>query len=119
MDATDAVLQRMFAHQILLKMVHFQTRLFARHKAVDDYLETFADQFDRFFESLQGIQGRLRSTELRFRLRTLRDEELLDYLAWFRDRVLLRMPFRAPELVNIRDEMAASVDKLAYLLSFA
>ena len=47
-----------------IKLYHWQTRSYARHKATDRFLETFEPLVDRFVEAAQGIVGNTRVSNL-------------------------------------------------------
>lgn len=106
-----------FEHQLIVKMFHFQTKFHGRHKSSDQYLTGFAETFDKFFEVLQGIYGRLPTKGLQLRIETATDLNIGQHLAQFR-RLLVRLPLPDTELLNIRDEMLGLLDRFAYLVTF-
>ncbi len=116
--AADRLVAAFFVHYITLKMFHFQTKWYSRHKAVDSYLTEFLEVFDRFFEAIQGVLGQRLQTErfdLRFGLVT--DDTIESYLANFR-KLLVDLPVQSTDLLNLRDELLGYLDQLQYLLTF-
>ena len=124
MDAGDIpgylVLTLMLAqHQ--LKLYHWQTTGYARHKAVDHFLRAYAPLMDRFVETYQGALGR----RVRVGPHALRLEELshatapkfVHSFARFLARSLGPAVAAHPDLVTIKDEMLAHTHQLLYLFS--
>ena len=108
---------KFFDHMITMKMFHFQTKSYGRHKAVDGYFSKFMDNFDKFMEVYQGINGKIKDTHIYSNVTMTNDEhyidELNEFIQW------LKRPDIAcgePGLTNIRDEMIADAQQLIYLL---
>lgn len=128
-SALHHMLCEMFAHQIKIKMFHFQTPSYAAHKATDKYLQKFAANFDRFMEVAQGIRefgGRDRkiaTQRINLDVDMMKTtDELCQYLESFikdvLDTVFLRSSVKQSGLMAIRDEMVADAQQLVYLLHF-
>ncbi len=102
-----------------IKLYHWQTRIYARHKATDRFLETFEPLVDRFVEAAQGIAGDTRVANFNrqtISLGKLTDETAHEFLDWFRDNIAnIDLPYS--ELAQIRDEMLEICDITLYLFT--
>ena len=104
-----------------LKLYHWQTEGYARHKAVDRFLKAYMPLVDRFVETYQGALGR----RVRLGPHALRLEELthdsahrfVQRLAHFLDKSAGPAVAAYPDLTTIKDEMLAHTHQLLYLFS--
>lgn len=112
-----------------VKLYHWQTLSYPRHKATDDLHSSLSSLVDKFVEVLHG---RLSTDKNTFRI-TLTDDsssiviknmtdatgtELLKNIRkYLESSELLSVMNNAPELINIRDEMLSEVNKCVYLFS--
>ena len=94
-----------------LKIYHWQTLSYARHKASDKLVDDITDQIDRFMEVLQGSRNlRLLLTSKSGKIKfTNQHDENATTLVAFRGWLTYGLPsilkpFRK-DLTNIRDEM--------------
>ena len=122
-----------------IKLYHWQTRSYARHKATDRFIETFEPLVDRFVEAAQGITianaGRddvprivdfaalhhrypdMRTiTDQGFVFETPTDDTALEYLSLFRE-TLNELELPQSELAQIRDDMLEITDVTLYLFT--
>lgn len=110
-----------FAHQIAMKMYHFQTLRFGAHKAADDYMTGFLANFDKFMEVFQGEYGTVDVQKLTLNVNLVTDKTVATHLdkvvAFMRALDVDGRPLPA-ELAAIRDEMVSAAQKLKYLLTF-
>jgi len=105
-----------------LKIYHFQTKSYARHKASDELAGVISEQMDLFMETLQGSRdNRLSITQEHVQLDNLSDEQMLTMLKYFKEWLINGIqPYLQPsdkDLANIRDEILGSVNKTLYLFS--
>lgn len=109
-----------FEHQLTLKMYHFQTKKYGAHKASDKYLDAFANTFDKFMETAQGIFGRLETNHIAVKFDTVSDITINEHLSkYIKNLKQLDKVFENySELLNIRDELVANAEQLEYLLTF-
>src|SRR5690606_4852056 len=74
-------LNSMFDYFIVIKILHFLTNNFGAHKASDNYLKLFLDNFDKFMESAQGIFGKFQLNKLDVSVKTpISDDNIQKYL---------------------------------------
>lgn len=108
-----------FSHEIRVKMFHFQTNSYGAHKASDAYLSGFRDNADRFMETLQGHYEKIASTQIKFDVATLNDENFVSELEGFvKSFNTVCTSIKDTGLLAIRDEMVANATQLKYLLTF-
>jgi hypothetical protein len=117
-----------------VKIYHWQTKSFSEHKALDSAYSDLSGLIDEFVEVYQGIFGRVKSASgsFLFELENLRTEnppseeesesaglqdkidQWIAYLKSFSDDADLN---DKSDLLNIRDEMVATLNKLKYLIT--
>lgn len=108
MDPLSQITALLFSHQIVMKMLHFQSKKYATHKIIDMYLDKFAEIFDEYLEQRQGKEGRIPMKEISLDISLQDDETIVDYLRDFQ--TLL-----PKDLDNLKE----LVDKVIYLLDFS
>lgn len=117
-----------------IKIYHWQTKSFSEHKALDMAYEALEESIDDFVEVYQGTFGRVKSASglFLFELENLQTESLpseedvesaglqekidqwITYLKSFNNDADLN---DKSDLLNIRDEMLATLNKLKYLIT--
>lgn len=121
MHNLNKVAMNLLNHQIVMKLFHFQTKLYGAHKTSDAYLEKFATTMDKFLEIAQGIYGRLTITKFKLEGSSHTDENIIKHIEGII--ILLRTGIddvldNYTDLINVRDELVGDVEQLKYLLSF-
>lgn len=114
----QSFLAELFKHQLAIKMFHFQTEQYGAHKQSDAYLTKFLANMDQFMEVAQGIVGVVQTRELKLRVVTVDDDEIVEELAHFADTLGKMRRAGYPELNAILDIMLADLRQFRYLLSF-
>tara|TARA_Y100000389_G_scaffold24256_1_gene20917 strand:- start:300 stop:689 length:390 start_codon:yes stop_codon:yes gene_type:complete len=107
-----------------LKIYHWQTHSYARHKAADKLVETMTEQMDRFLETLQGSRN-LRMVVPKKRLYitfenqtdTTIDVLLNEFKQWLNTNLPDKLKPMDNDLRNIRDEILGSVNQSLYLFT--
>lgn len=118
------VAARLIKFQITMKIHHWQTKSFARHKASDGLLDALSDLVDKFMEGLQGSYAeRLEFGEQEYLLPVcdVSDEYANKSLVKMRTWLLTELPQQVKldsGLTNIRDEMVSALDTATYLFTF-
>ena len=114
----------LLSFQNQLKIYHWQTSIYARHIAADKLFDSLADQIDRFMEVLQGSKNlrlKLNSKTKTVKYSNQSDDDgnliLLSFKNWLTV-ILPSMLEDDTDLLNIRDEMLASINNTIYLYSF-
>lgn len=109
-------------YQQQLRVFHWQTNSYAQHKAFGKTYEALDDLIDNFVETYQGKFGKIKPNVIyKIELKSLDSDSTLDeYLNAFTD-YLKKMSTEIPnetDLLNIRDEMLGTLNRLKYLLTF-
>lgn len=118
-----------------IKLYHWQTLSFARHKATDDLYNTLNKLVDEFIETLHGrllndsLNNPLNDSKSRILLsnrntiflKNIKDENGFELLKNIKDYLegndLLKIIKNYTDLQNIRDEMLGIINKTNYLFS--
>lgn len=109
--------------QSQFKVLHWQTQSYSKHQAYGGIYDTFSDLSDEFMEVYMGKYGRLAlevegDAILLGNIGEINIEEFLDTIVEF----LLSLNHKLnsnkdSDLLNLRDEMLAAINKLKYLLT--
>lgn len=106
-----------------IKVYHWQTHSFARHKATDDVLDALDKTIDEYVETYMGKYGRPR---LNAKTNTVKIGNMADAtaarfikscIAHLQGPLVKRLKPTDTDLVNLRDEMLGELNKLLYLYS--
>jgi len=105
-----------------LRILHWQTKSYARHKAFGDTYAALGDLIDNFVEVLMGKKGRFQlDCNCGIELLNLEDVKPVDFCNAACEMLTglsaLLEPTYDSDLMNIRDEMLSEINKLKYLLT--
>lgn len=106
-----------------LKLYHWQTSSYARHKAVDDMLKELEAHIDLFMEIYMGKYGRpsLTRTTNTIHLRNLTERTAPKFvqegISYLQGPLTRSLKGTDADLANIRDEMVGNLHQLLYLFS--
>jgi Family of unknown function (DUF5856) len=109
-----------------VKLYHWQTTSYSRHKATDKMLESLMEHIDRFIEVYQGRYGRIQVLENindTTKVINKNDVEMEGYVKTciqFLESDLVTQGYvrtSDTDLLNIRDEMIGDLHQLLYLFS--
>jgi hypothetical protein len=107
-----------------VKIYHWETMQFSRHKSTDKLVDSLDESIDKFMEVYFGKYGRLNLTQRNgtIRLRNYSDEEgpelLKQAVEWLTTRLPKLLGNQDSDLLNIRDEIVADLNQTLYLFSF-
>lgn len=109
-----------FTFQLQLKLYHWQTMSYSRHKATDDLNSSLLDFIDKFIESFQGKYGRVSnpgSVNIDFNINDDNaTEDLLENFSTFLDK-LYKILEEDNYLLNQIDEIKTEINKTIYKFS--
>ncbi len=117
------IVQFFFTLREQIKLYHWQTSSYARHKATDDVISKMDEHIDLFVEVWMGKYGRPKLTRATqdIRLRNMSEvgavkfvKGAIDYLQGPLTRALKGTD---TDLANIRDEMIGDLHQLLYLFT--
>ena len=108
-----------------VKLYHWKTRSFATHKATDELYDDLNKYVDEFVEVMLGYKGGIRANIPRssvklndFKSSDQFKHKLEDYKKTLISYTRKLDPNKNSDLLNIRDELLATLNKTTYLLSF-
>jgi hypothetical protein len=119
----DHVALKALQHTAQIKLLHWQTKSYAEHKALDEIFETLTDLTDNLVESIMGKYGRPHlGDNCSISLKDYQDGCAVDYINEIRKCYIEECKGhfnieKDGEIINIIDEILASLDKTDYLLS--
>ena len=107
-----------------LKIYHWQTKNYARHKSSDDLVEKLSEKMDKFIEVMQGIENtRLSIKHDNFPvLHNQTDNSIVKILNLFKEWLSKELPVyikNNTDLLNIRDDILSDVNNTLYLFTFS
>ena len=108
--------------QVQFRFMHWQTTSFSQHKAYGEIYESLDENIDDFVEACMGKHGRPKfSGGYSIEGEDLEEIELGQFLtqveAFLISFTEIYDPQADSDLLNIRDEMLSSLNKLRYLLT--
>jgi len=119
----DYIVRTFFKFQNELKLYHWQTQSYSRHKATDKLFSNFLEATDEFVEVLMGKFGeRVNLSKKPITIRTFSFETAPLLLIEFQQ-FLVSLDITLPkhrglsDLLNIRDTLLGHVDQTLYLFS--
>jgi hypothetical protein len=116
----ENILDHFIHYHQQFRILHWQTKSYARHKAYGEFYDAFGDLIDNLVESHMGKYGRIQIGGT-IELLNMNDIQIKDYLQEIEEFLILLTehydPTKDSDLLNIRDEMLALVNKLMYLLT--
>jgi hypothetical protein len=111
--------------QANMKLYHWMTKSFARHKASDNLVDKISELGDQFVEVYIGKYGRptLAKKDTNIRLTKYDDNSVVKYLDNSIDFLVKELPKFLKkddmDLLNIRDEMVGALNQTKYLFTFS
>jgi DNA-binding ferritin-like protein len=107
-----------------IKLYHWQTHSYARHKATDDVLEKLDKKIDEFVEVYMGKYGRPKMTTATAtsHVQNLTEKGAVSFIrraiqSLLGDLVKGLKPEKDSDLLSIRDEILAHLNQLLYLFT--
>ncbi len=114
---------KVFFHMTLnIKLYHWQTTLYSRHKATCELFASIIDLTDNFVETYIGRYTRPYFEEdFQINVSQISDEEarniIQQYIIFLKKEVPKQLKQHDTDLLNIRDELLASLNKTLYLFT--
>lgn len=111
------------ATQVQLKILHWQTKGLARHEAFGKTYDLLDDLIDEFLEVAMGKMGRfhLDNETDTIKMENLNTIDLNSFVGGVKQRLIEftkeYSKDKDTDLLNLRDEMLAKINKLQYLLT--
>jgi hypothetical protein len=118
----EELILKLIQIQTQFKFMHWQTMGDAKHRAYGEIYDTLGDLIDSFVESMMGKYGRPEfesEFSIMFQdLKSLSVQNFIDGITEFLVSMTEQLDTKYDtDLLNLRDERLASVNKLKYLLT--
>ena len=117
----DEILKHLVMHTNQIRMYHWKTKLFARHKSTDKYLKIIDPIIDNIIESLQGGRELRISDSFTAKYTSVTDKKAVGYLEDHKTWLITNFPKllvkTESDILNLRDELLAAVNRLLYLFT--
>jgi hypothetical protein len=117
----DSIVIGLIRMEQQLRILHWQTKSFARHTAYGKIYNGLGELIDTFMEASMGEYGRFQLSDGAIQLRNLDElnvgetmDEYIGFLLSFNEKL---DPARDSDLLNLRDELLTDVKQLKYLLT--
>ena len=130
----NACIHAFFTLELNVKIYHWQTKSYARHKATDQFMLKFLPFVDQMIEVLLGIYPEVKNSlsaklnQMPIQIRIIQESssrksdqdtivkmsnELIHYLKEFESKGLTQT-----SVLNIRDSIVGEIQQMLYLFSF-
>ena len=118
----EEIILKLVQVQVQFKFMHWQTTGDAKHRAYGDIYDTLGDLIDSFTEAMMGKYGRPEfESEFLLMFQDLKSLNLQNFMDGITDFLVSITEMLDPkydtDLLNLRDEMLAAINKLKYLLT--
>lgn len=106
-----------------VKIYHWQTNEFSRHKATDELVDKLDDNIDKFVEVYMGKYGRpvFGRSNSAIKIRNFHEKDaptlLKAYIKWMNTKLPKLVSPADTDLLNIRDEIVADLNQTLYLFT--
>ena len=106
-----------------VKLYHWQTFSFGRHKATDDLVSSLDTNIDKFTEAYMGRYGRPKFTAALGKLQVYDASDakapklIGDAIAWLSKRLPKLLKKEDTDLLNIRDEILGDLQQARFLFT--
>lgn len=114
----DQIVSNMIEMEQQLRIWHWQTKMYSRHQAYGATYNALGELIDGFVEAYMGKNGRITAPSS-IALQDIGNnvDEKLDSYIEFLNSLTETLDPRDTDLLNIRDEILALLNKLKYLLT--
>lgn len=118
----ESIIKPMMNFRNQVKLYHWKTTSYARHKTTDKFLELFDEKMDRFVETMLGSRDLKVKDKFKLDFININDSSATEYIKDFRKWLIESLPSSINEhetdLLNIRDEILGDVNRMLYLFRF-
>jgi hypothetical protein len=109
-----------------LKIYHWKTLSYSRHKASDKLIGNLTEMIDTFIETMQGSRGeRIQLGDIPLMIKEYDDKSIIDLLDEFKEwlsgekGLVSYLKKTDTDLLNLRDEILAKINQTLYLFSLS
>jgi hypothetical protein len=121
MSARDT--QFFFTMREQIKLYHWQTKVYSRHKATDGVIDALDESIDKYVEVYMGKYGRMKvnASSGTIQIRNLSETSIIKFIKncinFLINDLVKKLKDTDTDLLNIRDEMLAELNQLLYLFT--
>ena len=121
MSAADV--QFFFTMREQIKLYHWQTKSYSRHKATDNVIDSLDEHIDKYVEIYMGKYGRPRmnSKTNTIKVANLTEKNIIQFIKHcitaLQNVVVKHLKPSDTDLFNLRDEMMGDLNQLLYLFT--
>jgi len=115
--------QFFFTMREQIKLYHWQTKVYSRHKATDGVIEALDTSIDKYVEVYMGKYGRMKmnSSNSTVHVSNLSEKSIVKFIDkcinYLQTTLIKKLKENDTDLINIRDEMLAELNQLLYLFT--
>ena len=111
--------QFFFTMREQIKLYHWQTKVYSRHKATDGVIEALDTSIDKYVEVYMGKYGRMKmnSSNSTVHVSNLSEKSIVKCINYLQTTLVKKLKENDTDLMNIRDEMLAELNQLLYLFT--
>ena len=120
----ESIVKVFFHMQTTIKLYHWQTQSYPRHKATCDLLGVVSGLIDEFIEVYMGRYKRpVFESGFKMNIQELKDNDdsvpdmLKEYISYLKNDLPKYVDDNDTDLLNIRDEILANLNKTLYLFT--
>jgi hypothetical protein len=118
----ETIIQVFFSMLLNIKLYHWETMMFSRHKASDELHSSLSDLIDKFIEVYIGRYTRPKfKSSFDIKVKQLNDsnivEVLHEYIKFLKHDISKYIKDSDTDLLNIRDEILGEFNKTLYLFT--
>ena len=116
-------IQFFFTMREQIKLYHWQTKSFSRHKATDGVIDALDESIDKYVEVYMGKYGRPRMTPKTntVKVSNLSETSIVKFIkvciSYLQTELAKGLKPTDTDLVNLRDEMLSELNQLLYLFT--
>jgi len=115
----DHIINQFIKLRNQIKLYHWKTSLYPRHVSSDTFLKKFDKHIDKFIETMSGGRDIKPVDGFNVKFEKLNDKNVFDYVNIFKEWLMEKLPTCLYEyetdLLNLRDEILADVNRMLYL----
>jgi len=121
MSAKD--IQFFFMMREQIKLYHWQTKSYSRHKATDGVIDSLDESIDKYVEVYMGKYGRMKmnSSTGSISVKNLSESSIINFIkrciTYLNVELTAKLKGDDTDLVSIRDEILAELNQLLYLFT--
>jgi len=106
-----------------IKLYHWQTKVYSRHKATDNVIEALDGSIDKYVEVYMGKYGRMKMTSstASVSVKNLSETSVINFIKrcilYLNTELVKKLKENDTDLINVRDEMLGELNQLLYLFT--